>query len=869
MIKRKSLLLVFGLSFLLTGCQTNNPPKDDTDNPNEPDNPEEPGDNTPEEPEDPTPEEPTFEVEDIMEFEGTYYDKNQTLTVADNKVILGNDNESLTITNIVEEKMTSSTGLFTRTVAYLKDGDGKEYKMYYTPSTFYTLQLEEKTEDGYELVNDFQPANEELKGAFNYYGDGSTSNLNLYFGNEFDNTYGVFKINYGNYNISKTTDTYYYVTYYGTVDGEKTFFFNIYDYSDNYDYGRYTLTTIDGVVGLYSSAYDYLEYVSDTVNLSDSYYFEDGSEITLTADTNTKTVVYNDVTYTYSSSFDANGQLITLKSDGHNDVLIRPGVYGATFTEGEVTKYGAFNETNYFENYIFGNKDIKFTFGLDLDGNYSLLVNEQKTEYEFVISEKRKSIKFTLNGSTYIVSPEKFTVALKITKGDEVEYLVNESFYKTLFISVFINVVDGKMTTLTCDSELNVSYGTNESSKGYLFYVPGMETPTLKFDVDGVTNEFVILDENNKICLLYSGDSVSTYFEKAKFDSGYGTYTHKFEKDIVFDETTITYYGDEVNYSLVAEYNASSFSYDTKIEFLVDDVKHTLTYSSTMVLSEDIYENGSVVDSITYIKYEYFESLCGTYYFDGAYGPEKFRLTKDGHFYADTLNKETNKLEEVEYNYRLTMNLNTSTGKLEPVIGFEAQKNVFVLLYQVENGLISFSSIYVREDIFNLRGVYATSDESTVVYMVDNLVYLNGKEYNIKDINVLTDGISFVADGLESTFTFTNEGQLTVDDGVESLQLNKVNFNPIDYVGEYHSESEPTVSIKFEAVKDVMTNVVSYKLCRGDLKLDYVVTSYEGHLALKFTNLFSTYYLYKDGDSIVYVEEGGLLPPPPPPPPAF
>lgn len=876
MLKKRSLLLVLGLSFLLTGCQNNNPPDEDINIPGNPNNPEDPGDDKPDNPEnpgeenpgeteEPTPEEPTFDVEDIMEFEGTYYDKNQTLIVGDNEVKLGTEVNPFSITNIKKEKLVSSTGLFTRTVAYLKNDDGKEYKMYYSPSSFYTLQLEEKTAEGYKLVNDFQPVNEQLQGAFNSYGDGSPYNLNLYFGSEFDNTYGVFKINYGNYNLSKSADTYYYVTYFGTVNGEKTFFFNIYDYYDNYDYGRYGLVSSNGVVGLYSYEDDYLEYVSDTVNLSDSYFFEDGSEITLSADTEANTVVYNEVTYTYSSSFDSNGQVITLKSEGHNDVTIRPDVYGATFTEGDVTKYGAYNETSCFENYVYGNKDVEFIFTQDLDGNYLLLVNGEETEFEFLISDKRKSIKFVLNGNTYVVSPEKFTVALKITNGDNVDYLVNESSYKSQFISEFINVVDGKKSVLSCDYNLTVTYGENKTADGYLYYVPGMKSPTLKYEVDGVTNELEILDENNNIYSLKSGDTVATYFNKVNFDAGYGTYTHKFEKEIVFEDTTITYYGEKVNYTLVAEYNASSFSYDTKIEFVIGEVKHSLLYTSTLVLSEDICdENGEVVDSTTYILYSYFESLVGTYYFDGAYGPEKFKLTSDGHFYADTLNKETNQLEEVEYNYRLTMNMNYTTGELSPVIGFEALPNYFVLLYKVDNGVLSFNSVYTREDLFNVRGVYASSDCSTVLYMVNNVAYLNGTECTISNIKTLTDGIQFALDETMETITITNDGKVTISNKTGESQLEKVDFDITEYVGDYTSQSSSGLDVKFEEVVDPLTNLTTYKLKRGSTNFDYVVTSYNGHIALMFVDIFGKYYLYKNGDEIVYTEEGGMLPPPPP-----
>ena len=294
-----------------------------------------------------------------------------------------------------------------------------------------------------------------------------------------------------------------------------------------------------------------------------------------------------------------------------------------------------------------------------------------------------------------------------------------------------------------------------------------------------------------------------------------------------------------------------------------------LCVHTSYVLSEDMLDaSGQLIDQTTYIPYEYYEELIGTYYFDGAYGPEKFKLTNDGHFFADTLDKETGELKEVEYAYRLTMMRNTTTGLLQAVIGFEAVENTFVLLYKVENGLLSFSSVYTREDLFNVRGVYATSDNSTVVHMVDNVVYINGDEYSITNVETLTNGVKFDTTSGGFSLTILEDGTLTLNDGTKESSLTKIDFDLSSYVGDYSSQSTSGATVKFEAVVDPMTNVTTYKLNKNGMALSYVITSYEGHVALKFTDISGTYYLYNDGTKVVYVEEaGGLLPPPPPPPP--
>ena len=303
--------------------------------------------------------------------------------------------------------------------------------------------------------------------------------------------------------------------------------------------------------------------------------------------------------------------------------------------------------------------------------------------------------------------------------------------------------------------------------------------------------------------------------------------------------------------------------------FTIDGVTHKLGFNTSYVLSEDMLDaSGQLIDQTTYIPYEYYEDLIGTYYFDGAYGPEKFKLTNDGHFFADTLDKETGELKEVEYAYRLTMIRNATTGLLQAVIGFEAVENTFVLLYKVENGLLSFSSVYTREDLFNVRGVYATSDNSTVVHMVDNVVYINGDEYSITNVETLTNGVKFDTASGGFSLSILEDGTLTLNDGTSESSLTKIDFDLSSFVGDYSSQSTSGATVKFEAVVDPMTNVTTYKLNKNGMALSYVITSYEGHVALKFTDISGTYYLYNDGTRVVYVEEaGGLLPPPPPPPP--
>ena len=876
MLKRKKILFVLGLSFLLVGCQkttinddnVNTPPT-----PSDPDGetPENPG-TTPEEPDTPDdePSTPTFNPDDILEFSGTYFDKNQTLTIDDNGVKLGTD-KSLTITNIQKEKVGGLLGLREQTVAYLKDDTGLEYRMLYSSSLMYTLELEVKEDNKYTVVNDFQPGNEALKGVFSAYGDGDDYNFNFYFGNEFDNTYGAFRLNYGSKSLSKSADSFYYTTSFFDLNGTKSFALSIYDYSDNYLYGNYVYQLMsDGSAVLYDIDNKMDGYYSDPAALKDDYFFEDGTVVNLQADVDSKTLTYKDVTYNYTYTFDGEGQVFTLTSEGHENVVIRPDIYGATFIEGDGTKYAAFDTLNYFENYTFSNEDFSFTYEYDLwEDNYSLLVNGELTDYKFVIFDGRKSFALTLNGIEYTISPEKYTVALKVTTADgTTKYLTNETLYKSQFVNSFISLTDGTLGSLSIDDTLAVKLN-EKTAKGALKYEPGMNNPTLAFSIDSTNYELKTLNSTSGIFELSDGTTSTYFFEKEFIENGYGDYTKKVNKDIKLEATTITYYGDKVNYDLVAEYDSSSFSYVLKILFTIDGVTHKLGFHTSYVLSEDMLDaSGQLIDQTTYIPYEYYEDLIGTYYFDGAYGPEKFKLTNDGHFFADTLDKETGELKEVEYAYRLTMIRNNTTGLLQAVIGFEAVENTFVLLYKVENGLLSFSSVYTREDLFSVRGVYATSDNSTVVHMVDNVVYINGDEYSITNVETLTNGVKFDTASGGFSLSILEDGTLTLNDGTSESSLTKIDFDLSSFVGDYSSQSTSGATVKFEAVVDPMTNVTTYKLNKNGMALSYVITSYEGHVALKFTDISGTYYLYNDGTKVVYVEEaGGLLPPPPPPPP--
>lgn len=876
MLKRKKILFVLGLSFLLVGCQkttindgnVNTPPT-----PSDPDGetPENPG-TTPEEPDTPDdePSTPTFNPDDILEFSGTYFDKNQTLTIDDNGVKLGTD-KSLTITNIQKEKVGGLLGLREQTVAYLKDDAGLEYRMLYSSSLMYTLELEVKEDNKYTVVNDFQPGNEALKGVFSAYGDGDDYNFNFYFGNEFDNTYGAFRLNYGSKSLSKSADSFYYKTSFFDLNGTKSFALSIYDYSDNYLYGNYVYQLMsDGSAVLYDIDNKMDGYYSDPAALKDDYFFEDGTVVNLQADVDSKTLTYKDVTYNYTYTFDGEGQVFTLTSEGHENVVIRPDIYGATFIEGDETKYAAFDTLNYFENYTFSNEDFSFAYEYDLwEDNYSLLVNGELTDYKFVIFDGRKSFAFTLNGIEYTISPEKYTVALKVTTADgTTKYLTNETLYKSQFVNSFISLTDGTLGSLSIDDTLAVKLN-EKPAKGALKYEPGMNNVTLAFSIDSTNYELKTLNSTSGIFELSDGTTSTYFFEKEFIEAGYGDYTKKVDKDIKLEATTITYYGDKVNYDLVAEYDSSSFIYVIKILFTIDGVTHKLGFNTSYVLSEDMLDaSGQVIDQTTYIPYEYYEDLIGTYYFNGAYGPEKFKLTNDGHFFADTLDKETGKLKEVEYAYRLTMLRNTTTGLLQAVIGFEAVENTFVLLYKVENGLLSFSSVYTREDLFNVRGVYTTSDNSTVVHMVDNVVYINGDEYSITNVEALTNGVKFDTASGGFSLSILEDGTLTLNDGTSESSLTKIDFDLSSFVGDYSSQSTSGATVKFEAVVDPMTNVTTYKLNKNGMALSYIITSYEGHVALKFTDISGTYYLYNDGTKVVYVEEaGGLLPPPPPPPP--
>ena len=159
--------------------------------------------------------------------------------------------------------------------------------------------------------------------------------------------------------------------------------------------------------------------------------------------------------------------------------------------------------------------------------------------------------------------------------------------------------------------------------------------------------------------------------------------------------------------------------------------------------------------------------------------------------------------------------------------------------------MVSFNNRYAVDYIYNYNGVYANGDNSTVIYLTADQLYVNGS---------LTSYSSYESkDGVTTITTSSSTFKFKEVDGIKKVEyndetLNSVDFDVTKFVKDYTTTSGTTYS--FKAVVDSITKITSYVLSDGTTNYKYVITSYNNKIALKFSILSTTIYLYEDSGEI-------------------
>ena len=804
------------------------------------------------------------------DLSGTYYSTSGTLEIQNNAVLLNNKELSLTKCAVesFEETNLDSTLSVEHAVFYFKDGNDNYRARLKGENNLYQLLLEQKIDNGYETVDYFMPSIESLNGAYTGYGDSNAYNVVYHIGNDFNFYRGYFDIGIKYPSYSMTTDSWYAESFYTlTEDGLKPVI-SINDYVDGYEYGKFIANEIGGLHGLsYIEDQSWLFYFYDPMFITYPYFaneenvLQDG-----TIDPATLTTSIGGKNYSYSFTKDDNiGQVVTL-IEGTNTIKAYPTQYGMILETSEGTIEYAYNSTEYLDgSYTLYDNTFEYNYENDEVKFNNVVVN-----HSFAIVNHQKSIKISTENGDFAFTPFKQKIAVLVSTETDKYFYVNESAYSESYNHTFARKGYGTYDEIIVTPDFTVVYD-GKIVEGSLIYDPILEYPYISFNIDNTTYQFSLIEQSIGAARLYSENSEPLdFFVKENITALYNEYTCHHETDLVVNPYTIEYFGNSVDYAISAYYYEPAFSYLMAITFNVED-KEMLAFSNKDMIAIDILSADGKVETKSFITTEQFSSLVGTYYLEGTYGPEKFTLTSDGHFYADTVNStNTGLVYDVEYDYSLKMTYGSST-QAYPTIIFHATDTQSLDLVKNGDKLTLNLLTYVADYLFKFNGVYV-SDYGVVVELRDDALYIDGNLATVNSVTYDEYGTYINATSGFNTYTYSfydygEDGIYLFTDDTLYSSYTKSEFDFDSLVGTY-TYLTTTYELKINYV--LGTGIAhGYTLSDGFMNYtSYSIVTHDGYLSLKFSVGLDTIYIYAtDSGNVLEVVSAGLPPVPPPPPP--
>lgn len=809
---------------------------------------------------------PTFSNEQFKDLSGKYFGHNNVVNVTNEKTVIEGDLNLNLIPTKLEVKTVNISEDKTADITYVY------YESIINPSTYclhlsedekQVLVLEELKDGEYNELLTFMPSIEFMAGCYSFDGSGDPFNLVLTFGDYYDSNIDAFTVGYG-YTTGLFTTTYYAKTYKTVVNEKMEVMMDIYDF-DEYLFYSFVAKNTENSIYLYDYSWsEEPSYVSDPAFMNTSLFTTKSESLITSIDTANKNITFN--------TSEAVKYDMVVRKDGsfikttylNEEVFLQSTPYGVIFETNGVKEHYVFDDASGL-NGEYKYRDITFNFD---SVSETLTINEKTQDFTYVIYDNHKGIKTEINGNDAYFRANTLDVSIKANLNGEVVYFLNESAYLDKFNNSFVYINNNETDSIEIDENLNVKYLTKEV-KGYFVYTPTLKNPYVEFEVDNVTYQFMILQENIGSYILKQGDKTTPFFIKTLVESTYDQYTSHHQVEIVYNEEGLTYKGQKVDYSIEPYYVEYYFTYTYAMKFTLDNKTHILQFGLNGLINEYIVANEEDVFETSYVNYDVYLDLIGTYTFNGKFGPESFTLTDDGHFYADTANESGDGLDyNVEYDYNLSLRAN-SDGTSTPVIAFYYPKlDTTIYLYKEGHSLLAFNLKYVADYIFKYQGVYYDNTMSHAVYLVDDVLYVDGAKAEVSDIehNNETTTFTCTVDNKTTVVTFTtNEGvkSVTLTQDELTFTANHYDFNIELFVGSYTYNDK---TYEFKKVVDPLTQLSKYAFSDGFMNYDYVVCAYNGHVCIKISIFFDTFYLYLDGDVVKMDVVNGMLPPPPPPP---
>ena len=836
-MKKSKLIFAIVASILIVGCSTNNIENLVPDNVKE-------------------------------DLSGTYYSVDGVLEVSD-ELVKWNDLELKPTKFVLEnfnETINSESKSVEHVVAYLKEGKNK-YRLYFKGQDFkYQLSLEQKTGDSYKEVATFMPSIEEFNGAYTGYGDSHKGNIVFHIGNNFNFYRGFFDIGVKSPSTSLFNDSWYAESFKTVTDIGMVTLITINDYVDHYTYYTVFLGKINNTVGLVDLDYGIIDFYYDPMFLTYPFFASENDTFSAGSITPSKnSVTIGDKSYAYENTWTKEEGHVVNLVNGTRVINVKPTQTGMIWTEKGVSKEYVYDSVDYLlGKYKYEDK----TFLLEqVENGYQVSINNESVPFEFVVYNHQKSVKVTLEDGDYYFSPFKQSSAIIGNTPSGEKFYVNQESYSSLYATSYVNKEIGRYEELEVTNDFLVSY-KGSIVESNLFYDPRLEYPYIEFELDNTKYTFSYIESSTGIARLTYNNESKDFFVKEKVEALYDSYTSHHENDLSIDKYRINYYGTTVDYYLEAYYFEYSFTYLMSIKFEIDNLSIT-GFSNTHMVAFDVEDENGVIKTTSYISTSEFEDLVGTYYLEGTFGPEKFKLTSDGHFYADTVNNTNSGLiYDIEYDYSLTMTYGMD-GNSYPTIIFHATETQSLNLVKIGDKLTLNMLNYIADYLFKFNGVYVDSFNSSVIELRGDELYINGSKAIIEEVKYNEYGTFITATdgGYTETFSFYDYGE----DGTylyteNSVEYTKSNFDFSSLLGSYTSNDKTYTLSQNKIPGTGIKN--GFVLSDGSKSYtSYKIVMYNGYLSLQFEtdseiiNIYST----SDGNKINVISLN--FPPPPPPPP--
>lgn len=866
-MKKKIFLLAIMSLISVVSCGTSNDKDSDGDDPTIPPDPVVPYTL------------PTFSDSDFLGLLGNYYGKVGNLELTSSELTLTlNDTGSLNLypTSISKENDSYYVYFTSNKKEELNDYRISLIDLSDETYTKYKLNLEKLESDKtYSTYSTFMPSLGKYKGAFSGMEEDDLNiytalyNFNDIYDKDADFFFASLELPYYGYLYDYT---YYYETYLTFIDNEFKVVMDLLD-KEGYSYYNLLLPKIENDKIVYygdflNESEKYIAFYQSSAYLNGEFYLDKDNSFKGEVNETDKTFTYLDKIYEIKNIVDEKEGAITELSLDTEKLYIKPSTFGI-FVGSSIsnldTYYAFYSLDSLYGTYK--NNDVSYSFLLEYDYDTwesfdTLQINDTKIlDYEVVVKDYKMALKVALDTTTYYFYGDYTGRTLVGVYNDTTNFLFNYSEYESSLTGTFYSFNEGSKSNVIVtyeNDEFNVSYKDKTYNNVSFSYNRSMLYPKLNlgdnlyFSIFYIYEGMYVLENNNE----------TTYFISEEFLNDLtNTYTKKCDKDLIInDDGTLVYEETTYKYSYDTYYTGAAWR---NMFVFTDNLDHT----HYIVVGEDNnpslieYDSDLETELYSYIPYDAFLNLIGTYYYEGKYGDEKFKLTKDGHFYADTLNSTNDGL-----NYDVEMEFYYTYSQGRGVINFY-YNGYTIFVYGSSNGIsVTVMGIpYVKEDLYKVRGSYFNQSGHAIYINLDNL-YFDGTSLSIS--NVETSGnLTTIYTESGETFTYDSSTKsFTYESSTEKVSLTSVSsFNFDDYLGEITLSDGSTATLK-EKYSSLSTedskSKIGYEVKIGTYySFDLIPVIKDEMISLKATGYGINYYFYLDNGLKVIEESSIPLPP--------